>query len=136
MLWLQCYLDLYGIIFIDNRKDNIINIVIAVIIAISATILNTDYGMYGVVLIYILYLFRDKKVLLGLFFTLNVVVHYYQIFGKSLFLNYNYLRIVGVFLALIPIYLYNGKKGKSGKYFFYLFYPIHLLLLYVIHFFV
>ncbi|MDR1588141.1 MAG: conjugal transfer protein TraX [Treponema sp.] len=35
--------------------------------------------------------------------------------------------------AIIPIILYNGKRGKaqkSGKYFFYIFYPAHIYLLY------
>jgi hypothetical protein len=32
--------------------------------------------------------------------------------------------------ALIPMFLYNGKRGKGGKYFFYIFYPAHIYLLY------
>jgi hypothetical protein len=35
--------------------------------------------------------------------------------------------------AIIPIILYNGKRGKiqkGGKYFFYIFYPAHIYLLY------
>ena len=39
-------------------------------------------------------------------------------------------------LALIPIWLYNGKLGKKNRviqYGFYLFYPVHMLLLYVIY---
>ena len=32
-------------------------------------------------------------------------------------------------LSLIPILLYNGKKGKDAKYLFYIFYPVHLLIL-------
>jgi hypothetical protein len=34
--------------------------------------------------------------------------------------------------AVIPIFLYNGKRGNGGKYFFYVFYPAHIYLLYCI----
>ncbi|MBQ9673977.1 MAG: hypothetical protein IJV39_05060 [Ruminococcus sp.] len=37
------------------------------------------------------------------------------------------------FMALIPLSLYNGKKGKLHmKYFVYLFYPLHFVLIYAI----
>jgi hypothetical protein len=32
--------------------------------------------------------------------------------------------------AVIPILLYNGKRGKGEKYFFYVFYPAHIYLMY------
>ncbi|MDR0684625.1 MAG: conjugal transfer protein TraX [Spirochaetaceae bacterium] len=32
--------------------------------------------------------------------------------------------------AVIPMLLYNGKRGRGGKYFFYIFYPAHIYLLY------
>jgi hypothetical protein len=38
-------------------------------------------------------------------------------------------------MAVIPILLYNGKRGaggKAGKYFFYVFYPAHIYLLYIV----
>jgi hypothetical protein len=34
--------------------------------------------------------------------------------------------------AVIPLLLYNGKRGRGGKYFFYIFYPAHIYLFYVI----
>jgi hypothetical protein len=34
--------------------------------------------------------------------------------------------------AVVPMLLYNGKRGKGGKYFFYIFYPAHIYLLYCI----
>jgi hypothetical protein len=32
--------------------------------------------------------------------------------------------------AVIPMFLYNGKRGRGGKYFFYIFYPAHICLIY------
>ena len=38
------------------------------------------------------------------------------------------------FFALVPLALYNGKKGKrSLKYFFYFFYPLHMVFLWAIY---
>jgi hypothetical protein len=34
--------------------------------------------------------------------------------------------------ALIPVLLYNGRRGRGGKYFFYVFYPAHIYLFYII----
>jgi hypothetical protein len=38
--------------------------------------------------------------------------------------------------AVIPILLYNGKRGRGGKYFFYLFYPAHIYIFYLIAWFI
>ncbi|WP_430601948.1 hypothetical protein IGJ02_002117 [Enterococcus sp. DIV0724b] len=74
---------------------------------------HTDYGGWiGVLLIVILYLFRDfrlAKCLLG-----AGVLLQNSLFGPT---------------AFLPIYFYNGKRGKQWKYFFYWFYPVHLLVL-------
>jgi hypothetical protein len=34
--------------------------------------------------------------------------------------------------AIVPLLLYNGKRGKGSKYFFYIFYPAHIWGLYAI----
>jgi hypothetical protein len=38
--------------------------------------------------------------------------------------------------AVIPILLYNGKRGRGGKYFFYFFYPAHIYIFYLIAWFI
>ena len=46
------------------------------------------------------------------------------------FLSPNILPKEYMFLSLIPVALYNGKRGKWNlKYFFYFFYPLHLVAL-------
>jgi hypothetical protein len=42
--------------------------------------------------------------------------------------NFQWLMVT----AIIPILLYNGKRGRGGKYFFYIFYPAHIYLFYII----
>lgn len=81
----------------------------------AATIANTDYAGYGVAVIILFYLLHDSKTAR-------------DISTMAVLLCSSLLEITGLF-ALIPIHLYNGKRGLSLKYFFYLFYPAHLLIL-------
>jgi hypothetical protein len=88
---------------------------------LAGELLSTDYGGGGVLLIVLFYLLRDWPL------TLAVVL------VPFLYVCYHWLEVFGV-LALIPIYLYNGKPGRRlpglvGKYGFYLYYPLHLLVL-------
>lgn len=82
-----------------------------------AEFLRTDYGSAGIIAILAFYIFhfsRIKTVLMGLIgFSFEAVLY-----GT-------------VYLSLILIYFYNGKKGRMNKYFFYLFYPVHLGLIYL-----
>lgn len=80
-----------------------------------ATFANTDYAGFGIAIIIAFYLLHDNKKIR-------------DIFSMAVLLCSSQLEITGLF-ALIPIHLYNGKRGISLKYFFYLFYPLHLLLL-------
>lgn len=79
--------------------------------------IQCDYHTIGIALIALLYEFRFYRDL-GVFA------------GGILLTTFNSSEITSLF-AIIPISLYNGKKGSSLKYSFYVFYPLHLFLLYL-----
>lgn len=79
----------------------------------------SDYGIGGIVMILLFYVFRER--------TLEKWISV----GALNLAYYGGIQSAAT-LALVPIQLYNGKKGPSAKYFFYAFYPVHLLLLYLI----
>ncbi|MCD7752717.1 MAG: conjugal transfer protein TraX [Lachnospiraceae bacterium] len=84
--------------------------------ALLAEALNTDYGGWGVALIYAFYMLHDQKTLAAVTgVVIMTVMQFIEIFG---------------FPSIIAIHCYNGTRGKQMKYFFYLFYPVHLLILY------
>lgn len=99
---------------------NILNAVVTLAFSIIAAFLRTDYNYRGILLIVAFYLFRGSNILLliSLFLLSGNVV---QAFSA---------------LAIIPIAIYNGKKGKNIKYFFYVFYPAHLFLLFILQLFI
>ncbi len=81
----------------------------------AAHILQTDYDMYGILLIVVLYLFREKVI-------------WRDIAAGVVLLLCSLTELTGL-VAFVPMRLYNGQRGRQMKYFFYIFYPAHLLIL-------
>ena len=101
-----------------------------------------DYYGTGVLTVLVFYFFRERKwynivltILCMWQIHVNMLGGYYynvEIFG----MKFELMQQTFAMLSLIPIYLYNGKKGirsKAFQYFCYSFYPAHMLLLYVIY---
>lgn len=100
-----------------------------------------DFYHAGVLTVLVFYFFRKKKwwscigQLLCLWY-INIEMlggfgYEFSVFGETVFFTRQGLAL----LALIPIWLYRGKKGynsKAFKYFNYAFYPLHLLILGII----
>lgn len=105
--------------FIEERKIAPLLRVLANLVALLsgmgiATLLRSDYSYIGVASIVVLYLLRRNK--------------FYQAIGGAFLFSWE----ITAPIAFLPVFFYNGKRGWNIKYFFYIFYPAHLLLLYII----
>lgn len=102
----------------------VLTIIPAIIAQMIVLFLKTDYKEWGILLIYVLYIFRNDlnvKCLLTLIITAIMTAGKYYGFG-----------IVSVFF----IFFYDGTKGYLNlKRIHYLFYPIHMLILFLIVYF-
>lgn len=89
--------------------------------AVVAFLVKADYTFFAVASVFLFYVFKDTNPFVRpipgvAFLALTRTMGYYLTTG----------------LSIIPLLLYNGKKGKGLKWLFYVFYPGHLLLLYVL----
>ena len=126
---------------IKSRIKSIFKIILYLLISIIGFV---DYGIIGVLTIIIFYIFKNFK-FAWLGQLISLILLYIVFFkGQSVIINifdFEYflpLQSIGI-LSLIPIWLYNGKRGKKNEiiqYIFYSFYPVHMLVLYLIYYFV
>ena len=137
---------LFGLLAIkalDNAKQKhtakawIIGVLLAALCCLAAAVTLTDYGALGVATVVMFYLCRDFR------FSWAVQLVFMVLFNLILFTGEYIPLTIGshtfelqtqgfAVFALIPIWLYNGKKGVSNKalqYGFYAFYPVHMLVL-------
>lgn len=121
----------------DNMKNIIKSILIAFFAIILATITMCDYFGAGVMMVVGFYIFRNNK-LLQLLMMIYVNMILLQGYSYAIHLGsytYYFPQQGFAILALIPIWLYNGKQGYHAKWFkyaCYAFYPLHMLVLYLI----
>ncbi|MFA9465446.1 MAG: TraX family protein [Velocimicrobium sp.] len=87
--------------------------VIFLLAAVLADVLRTDYGFWGIIAIFVMYILRFNRL--------------YMCLCEALyFMSFEAPTVV---LSFLPIFFYNGKRGLNLKYIFYVFYPAHLLIL-------
>ena len=124
-------LGLLAITVYNKVKNKLLGILFVIFSSIIAELLHLDYGWFGIAIIFIFYIFKTKKIYMNMLFAFATFINYIYYFAKTLRIEY-LLIILFCTLSLIPINLYNGKKGKNIKYFLYIFYPLHLIVLYLI----
>lgn len=102
-------------------KNRLIQILIQILVGMAgmfaAELLRTDYGALGVITIVLFYVLRDNR--------------FYQIASGCIL----FIEEMTALIAFLPILIYNGKRGSNVKWAFYIFYPAHLLILFVICYF-
>lgn len=119
ILALLCYDRITG----GRRSPGRVALGIGAVLAFMALalILRTDYSFYGVGLVFLFYVLREKKLWLR-----NLAGMIYHALSQN----------VGIYLfgllGFLPLFFYNGKKGRGLKWLFYIFYPGHLLLLWLL----
>lgn len=129
-IFFTLFLGLISIHIYSKFKYKSICIISVGLIAYISTLVHTDYSWFGILLIFIFYVFKDYKFIPASLFALLTFTYYY--INSNIFSFYSICLCSCTILSLIPILLYNGNQGKKVKYLFYAFYPLHLILLYFI----
>lgn len=126
-------LGLLAIYLYDKSSNKFLGFLFVLILGIIAQFLKTDYGIYGIFLMFIFYVLKNKKALMLLSSTILMILFYgsYIIRFPNVKVIY-FLYMIFSCLSLFFIGFYNTKEGPKAKYLFYIFYPLHLIILYFI----
>ena len=122
-------LKLFEVIRGEKKEDTgkygvgktILGTLSVIAIAVVALLVKADYTIFAVISVFLFYVLKDARQFVRMsvgvaFLAITRTIGYYCTTGFS----------------IIPLLLYNGKRGKGLKWLFYAFYPGHLLLLYLL----
>lgn len=113
-----------------EKFDKRFSWIFILVIGVIAQVVNLEYGLYGILLIFAMYYGRDDFGKLAICVIGISMVDIVYLWIRISRVNLVYALQFFSILSLIPLYFYNGKKGKLNlKYLFYIFYPTHLLIL-------
>lgn len=105
------------------------NILPVFILGLMADLINLDYGMFGIILIFLIYYYRNEFKRLTIYLILLYSLFYIPGGLQADYEAVHYYIQFFALISLIFIKLYNGREGLKLKYFFYVFYPAHLLII-------
>jgi len=125
-----------AILCYNNIKKKILAVIPLLGFMLIAELLTTDYGAYGVVFIFCMYVIRVKWLRLTAMAICCVWQHLWLFsFAFSWETEYYgspvlyFMMIPSTLFAVLLVAFYNGKRGWGLKWLFYVFYPLHLAAL-------
>lgn len=131
-------MGLYAVYNYDKNKK----LYMVLIIAAACQVIDTDYGAFGVLLVFVFNRYHDNfKVMARNAILLTIAAQLVQagityVNTPTAYLYRSLLFTLGIqplcLISLILIRLYNGERGARLKYLFYTFYPVHLVILGII----
>lgn len=142
LLGLLCIRQADTILHTPGRKKKLLAVLFLLLLLLVSVFAMTDYGWRGVLTVlgfYVAGLLPLTPLWQGVLLVLLNMVRFqgwqleFELFGKTFALPEQSFAV----LALIPICLYNGKRGVKNKimqYGFYIFYPLHMLVLWLVLF--
>ena len=117
------------------RRSKGVPLVPAIVCAVAAELLSTDYGAAGIAMIALFVLSREHKDRITIqVMGLGLICWLIGGYGWQVGQIFVPAQMFGL-LALIPIGLYSGTKittSRAVQWGFYLFYPVHLVVLWII----
>ncbi|MCH4889735.1 conjugal transfer protein TraX [Acidaminobacter sp. JC074] len=116
---------LLSIMVFESKQDDFIKLIEILGLVYLAHIIGSDYGAYGVIMILVIFMTKERYLLMSVGILVLSVLFYYKPYA---WFNIQYLAALSPFIIMF----YNKKPGRKMKYFFYLFYPIHMVILQVI----
>ncbi|NLN04520.1 MAG: hypothetical protein GX166_06860 [Clostridiaceae bacterium] len=125
--------------FEDKPRQILLSAILVSLFCLIAELFNVDYGFYGILTVLCFrYMKQFKRKNLAILTGHAVVIFTYILSSQNK--SWAFVQLYALF-ALVPILLYNGKKGYSStnpavnkivQYSFYAYYPLHILLIYLL----
>lgn len=116
-IFFSLLIGLLGMKFIKQDKSIFGKITIMVLCVLVAILLRVDYSWYGVLLIFVFYLFREYGIKYFIGQGLNIAAAF-KLLSFQFF----------AFLGFLPVLLYNGNRGRKIGDIYYSFYALHLVI--------